>query len=365
MCTIAGYAGKRRAAPILLEMMRKIEFIDGGVATGIATIHEGKLYYAKIQGSVDTLIRATNALELPGTVGIIHTRPGADFISMTHPYRDADEKLAMVENGTTMGTGTEEFWALQRGLMNAFLDRGIESRAQYDLDPVINARTQMKNGRSFYYIEPFALTVGDRIKNAADKKTAFGEAIREIHEMMPADNITASIHADVPDTITVGTVTRPMSVCVADGETYMASVAIAFPEEVQGLPVTHLPVTSVTQITPDGFTILADHFDSVHVEPVTDRVKAPLRAEMERQLTGKADAPLSVYELDLPPEIWDDTQISCKYLNDPLWLKPIFYTAYQILWDFHKEGRLRHHPGNVHFDSHDQTYEKFWLIPKK
>lgn len=363
MCTIAGYAGKRRAAPILLEMMKKIEFIDGGCATGIATIHEGRLYYAKIQGNVDTLLRATDAYDLPGTVGIIHTRPGADFISMTHPYLDADEKLAMVENGTPLGTGTPAFWQQQRDIMNAFLSRGIESRAQKDMDPDFHARTRMENGRSFYYIEPFAFTAGDRIKNAVDKKAAFGEAIREIHEMMPADNITVSIHADVPDTVTVGTVTRPMSVCVADGEVYLASVALAFPTEVQGCPITHLPVTSVTQITPEGFTVLTNRLDGVHVEPITDRVRIPLRAEMERQLTGKADAPLSMYEMKLPPEIWDDTQISCKYLLDPLWLKPIFYTAYQLLWDFHREGRLRHRPGTVHFSDHDQTYEKFWLTP--
>ena len=46
MCVIAGYSGNRRAAPILIEMLRKIEYYDGGYATGIATVHEGKIYYA-------------------------------------------------------------------------------------------------------------------------------------------------------------------------------------------------------------------------------------------------------------------------------------------------------------------------------
>lgn len=41
MCIIAGYAGNRRAAPVLIDMMRKEEFMDGGLSTGIATIHEG------------------------------------------------------------------------------------------------------------------------------------------------------------------------------------------------------------------------------------------------------------------------------------------------------------------------------------
>lgn len=30
MCVIAGYSGNRRAAPILIEMMKKIEYYDGG-----------------------------------------------------------------------------------------------------------------------------------------------------------------------------------------------------------------------------------------------------------------------------------------------------------------------------------------------
>ena len=44
MCNIAGYAGNKQAAPILLEMLRKQELYDGDMSTGVATIHEGKLY---------------------------------------------------------------------------------------------------------------------------------------------------------------------------------------------------------------------------------------------------------------------------------------------------------------------------------
>ena len=66
MCVIAGYSGNKRAAPILIEMMRKTEYIDGGLSTGIATIHEGKLYVRKVLGDTDMLVRETDALDLPG-----------------------------------------------------------------------------------------------------------------------------------------------------------------------------------------------------------------------------------------------------------------------------------------------------------
>ena len=60
MCMIAGYAGPDRAAPILIEMLRKIEYFDGGRSTGIATVHEGKLYTAKINGNLDRFLRETD-----------------------------------------------------------------------------------------------------------------------------------------------------------------------------------------------------------------------------------------------------------------------------------------------------------------
>ena len=73
MCNIAGYVGSRPAAPILLDMIRNQEGLDGGFYTGIATIHEGRIYYAKLTGDLDRLLALTDAASLPGTVGIAIT----------------------------------------------------------------------------------------------------------------------------------------------------------------------------------------------------------------------------------------------------------------------------------------------------
>ena len=126
MCIIAGYSGFKKAAPILIEMLKKTEYIDGGLSTGIATIHEGKLYMRKVLGDVDTLLRETDALDLPGTTGIIHSRTMNDFISCAHPFMSADNKLAVVENGTTLGTGSKEFFDKETEIMNGFLARGMQ-----------------------------------------------------------------------------------------------------------------------------------------------------------------------------------------------------------------------------------------------
>ena len=87
VCNIAGYAGERRAAPILIEMIRRQESLNGGHYTGIATIHEGKLYYAKLVGDLDRLLEKTGAADLPGTVGVIHSRtPGKEGDEWAHPF---------------------------------------------------------------------------------------------------------------------------------------------------------------------------------------------------------------------------------------------------------------------------------------
>ena len=75
MCNIAGYSGNQAAAPILLEMLRRQELYDGNVSTGIATIHEGKIYSKKIVGTVDEFLQEFDLSEFPGTIGIAHTRP--------------------------------------------------------------------------------------------------------------------------------------------------------------------------------------------------------------------------------------------------------------------------------------------------
>ena len=105
MCNIAGYVGTKPAAPILIDMLRREEGFGGGYYTGIATIHEGKLHYAKLTGDVQRLVDLTEAASLPGTVGIIHGRSnsgGGD--EWAHPFigmRDGVPVQAYAGNGIT------------------------------------------------------------------------------------------------------------------------------------------------------------------------------------------------------------------------------------------------------------------------
>ena len=107
MCNIAGYVGEKRAAPILIDMLRREEGIDAGYYTGIATVHNGKIYYRKLTGDLDNLLKNTDALDLPGNIGIIHGRTksgGPD--AWSHPFvsggKYSDEPtVAYVANGNS------------------------------------------------------------------------------------------------------------------------------------------------------------------------------------------------------------------------------------------------------------------------
>ena len=104
MCNIAGYVGERRAAPILIDMMLREEGFAGGYYTGIATIHEGKLYYAKLTGDTKRLLDLTEAASLPGNIGFIHSRSkevGDD--EWSHPFvseKNGEPVIAYVANGS-------------------------------------------------------------------------------------------------------------------------------------------------------------------------------------------------------------------------------------------------------------------------
>ena len=105
MCNIAGYAGSRQAAPILLEMLRRQEYYDGNISTGVVTIHEGTLYYRKMVGTVEELTQKSDVLELPGTIGIAHTRPSGEAGGIPRqPHISEDETAALVTNGIYLKT---------------------------------------------------------------------------------------------------------------------------------------------------------------------------------------------------------------------------------------------------------------------
>ena len=97
MCGIVGYAGRDRAAEILFEGLKKLEY-RGYDSAGISTRDRGEIFTAKRGGRVEGLMLSLK--ELKGTVGIGHTRwatHGEANDANAHPH--AFGRFAVVHNG--------------------------------------------------------------------------------------------------------------------------------------------------------------------------------------------------------------------------------------------------------------------------
>src|SRR3984957_11241502 len=99
MCGIVGVIGARRAAPIILEALRRLEY-RGYDSAGIATLVNGHIDRRRAEGKLGNLATALDRSALPGTTGIGHTRwatHGAPTESNAHPHGTA--RVSLVHNG--------------------------------------------------------------------------------------------------------------------------------------------------------------------------------------------------------------------------------------------------------------------------
>ena len=101
MCGIVGYIGNRRAVPILLDGLKKLEY-RGYDSAGVAVIEKEKLYLNRSVGKLHMLEGRINGNDHQARIGIGHTRwatHGRPSDSNSHPHTDCTGKIAVVHNG--------------------------------------------------------------------------------------------------------------------------------------------------------------------------------------------------------------------------------------------------------------------------
>jgi glucosamine--fructose-6-phosphate aminotransferase (isomerizing) len=102
MCGIVGYIGKRRAVPILLDGLRKLEY-RGYDSAGLAVFcGEDGLAVRRASGKLRNLEDAIRMDPVDGTCGIGHTRwatHGRPTEENAHPHRDCRGDVVVVHNG--------------------------------------------------------------------------------------------------------------------------------------------------------------------------------------------------------------------------------------------------------------------------
>ena len=101
MCSIIGYYGKNLAAPILVKGLQKMEY-RGYDSVGVATKSDTEILVKKGVGRVVEVNAKIQLDNLPGMVGIGHTRwatHGEVSDKNAHPHPSNSGKIAIVHNG--------------------------------------------------------------------------------------------------------------------------------------------------------------------------------------------------------------------------------------------------------------------------
>src|SRR5665647_2725787 len=102
MCGIFGCILKEgNAAPIIHSSLKHLEY-RGYDSVGIATISDGKIFIKKDVGKIDEVNEIVNLDDMPGSIGIGHTRwatHGAPLKVNSHPHADCTGQIVVVHNG--------------------------------------------------------------------------------------------------------------------------------------------------------------------------------------------------------------------------------------------------------------------------
>ncbi|HMK93982.1 MAG TPA: glutamine--fructose-6-phosphate transaminase (isomerizing) [Candidatus Limnocylindrales bacterium] len=226
MCGIFGCVLKEgNAAPLIHASLKRLEY-RGYDSVGIATISDNKIYLKKDQGKIDDVDRIIDLDDLPGTIGIGHTRwatHGAPLKVNAHPHSDCTGKIMVVHNGII-----ENFIELRAELQN--LDHTFVSKTDTEVIPHLIEQTIKQN-----------------------PKLSFVEAVQESIKRLEGSYALAVISTKEPDKIICARNESPLVLGINGNGVFCASDIPAF------LPITNKAVMvnngELVILSPQGYEI--------------------------------------------------------------------------------------------------------------
>ena len=173
MCGIVGYAGRRKAAPLLLDGLKKLEY-RGYDSSGIAVESgDGVIRAVKAKGRLSRLTELTSGGEtLDGTVGVGHTRwatHGEPNDVNSHPHLSEKGRFAVVHNGII-----ENYLELKSFLT----EKGFSFISQTDTEVIAHLLE--------YYFEGDVLTCIRKVLNKLSGSYALGVLFNETPDVFYA-----------------------------------------------------------------------------------------------------------------------------------------------------------------------------------
>ena len=260
MCNIAGYVGTRAATPILLEMIRKQEGLNGGFYTGLA-VHDGQtLQYAKLRGDLEKLCAVHEVSAFRGNAGIIHSRtPSGGGDLWAHPFTAPsleDPRLCYVANGSY------GLYRKNKEAYNALAERLVaEGFAIPCKTEVYNVKyNRLSDGTCVHLSD----VVCQQIYRYRQAGLATPDAMAQTYCDVPHEAVSLVIEQEIPDRICFCRINAPLFVGFDETGAYLVSSPTALPESVQSYRL--LPALSCGTVYRDRVEItkLAGFPDRVH-----------------------------------------------------------------------------------------------------
>lgn len=218
MCGIFGCILKAgEAAPLIHASLKRLEY-RGYDSVGIATIQDDKIYLKKDQGKIDEVHKIVNLDDLPGKLGIGHTRwatHGAPLKVNAHPHVDCTGNIAIVHNGI------------------------IENFSELKLE--------LENGGHVFVSKTDTEVIAHLIEEILQKnpKLKLADAVLEAIKRLEGSYAIAAISIKEPDKIICARNESPLVLGVSEKGFYFASDIPAF-----------LPLTNKAVFIEDGELII-------------------------------------------------------------------------------------------------------------
>ncbi len=246
MCGIVGYVGPKRAVPILLEGLKRLEY-RGYDSAGLAFLQDGRMAIHRSVGKIKELENALWGKDLLGHLGVGHTRwatHGRPTEENAHPHTDCSGDLVVVHNGII-----ENYPALKEKL----LAEGHRFKSETDTEVI-------------------AHLIEKHLKEEPDLEGAVRKALSDV----VGAYAIAVLWAGAPDRVVGARCSSPLVVGLGEGEYFLASDIPALLNHTRN--VLFLEDEEVAVLTREGVTITTLQGDPVS-RPVERVLWSPILAE--------------------------------------------------------------------------------------
>ncbi|HWQ27184.1 MAG TPA: glutamine--fructose-6-phosphate transaminase (isomerizing) [Chlorobaculum sp.] len=227
MCGIVGYIGRREAAPILLNALKRLEY-RGYDSAGIAVLN-GTMQVLKQKGSVgnlEELLNVSGTVMMGATAGIAHTRwatHGDPSDRNAHPHMNVSGDIALIHNGII-----ENYSILKQEL----IAQGYVFSSDTDSEVLVH--------------------LIDRIWKA-DPSLELEAAVRHALRHVEGAYGLCIVSSREPDKIVVARKGSPLVIGIGDGEYFIASDAAPIVEHTK--KVVYLSDGEMAVVTRDNYTV--------------------------------------------------------------------------------------------------------------